>query len=196
MIEVERNFDLNSGDKEKLTEGATPLSKKEFEDIYYDNPEFDLTKKDYWLRERSGKWELKVPLNKETIEKRETDQYKEIDIEDEISKTLGLSGGNLRDILKLDGYEPFAKIVTKRESYQKGDFHLDFDVMDFGYVTFEAELMVETEADIPSAEKQILEFARQHGIPEHKGRGKVTVFLERFSPIHHKELVKAGVIKA
>lgn len=196
MIEVERNFDLNPGDKEKLIVDAVFLGKKEFEDIYYDNASFELTLKDFWLRKRSGKWELKVPLNKETADVRETDQYKELDDESEIADSLGLPSGDLSESLAKANYFPFATLVTSRESYNKGDFHLDFDVVDFGYTTFEAELLVETEDEITMAEKKILEFARENNIPEHKGKGKVVVYLQRFKPEHYEALVKAGVVKA
>lgn len=196
MIEVEKNFDLKTGDRERLIKGAKFLRKLVFQDIYYDNKSYDLTRKDYWFRKRDDKWELKVPLSKESIDNRLTDQYRELESEKEIAKELGLeeSPGFSQSVV-LAGYEPFAKIVTKRESYQKDNFHLDFDEMDFGFVTFEAELMVESTKDASRAEKRILNFAAEHGITEAKGRGKVIEYLARFSPLHYKALVKAGVIK-
>ncbi len=196
MIEVEKNFDLKEGDKERLIKGAKFLHKKIFQDIYYDNKDFHLTLKDYWFRRRQGKWELKVPLNKESISNRLTDQYHELESEEEIIKELGLKEQS--DFLKsvsLAGYEPFAEIVTERETYQKGDFHLDFDEMDFGFATFEAELMVKTQKEVSLAEKRILDFADEHRITKAKGRGKVTEYLARFRPEHYRSLVKVGVVK-
>lgn len=196
MIEVEKNFDLKTGDKERLIQGAKFLRKKTFQDIYYDNKNYDLTTKDYWLRKRDDKWELKVPLNKESINNRLTDQYHELENQEEIIKKLGLQKSpDFSQSVALAGYEPFAEIATIRESYEKGDFHLDFDKMDFGFVTFEAELMVETIGEVSFAEKRILDFAAEHGITETKGRGKVTEYLARFKPKHYKALLQAGVVK-
>src|SRR3989338_6378355 len=105
MIEVEKNFDLKPGDKERLIQDAKLIAEKTFTDIYYDTADFRLTTKDYWLRQREGKWELKVPLS-EAIRKKETDQYRELEDEEEIKRAIGSSWGLLK---------PFAKIVTTRE---------------------------------------------------------------------------------
>ena len=153
-------------------------------------------RKDYWLRKRDNKWELKVPLNKETIDNRLTDQYHELESEKEIAEELGLEEcEDFSQSIVLAGYEPFAKIVTDRESYRKGDFHLDFDEMDFDFVTFEAELMVESADDVSRAEKKILDFAVEHGIAETKGRGKVIEYLARFKPEHYEALLRTGVVR-
>jgi len=176
---------LKAGDKERLIESAKLIVKKTFTDIYYDADDFRLTTKDYWLRRRDGKWELKVPLG-QTIQKKETDQYRELENEEEIKKTIGASW----DLLK-----PFAKIITTRESYQKGEFHLDFDEMDFGFETFEAELMVNDEKDASTAEKKIMDFAREYGITSAPGAGKVIVYIKRNNPSHYQALLKAGVVR-
>src|SRR3989344_3797540 len=84
MIEVEKNFDLKPGDKERLIQDAKLIAEKTFTDIYYDTADFRLTTKDYWLRQREGKWELKVPLS-EAIRKKETDQYRELEDENDVS---------------------------------------------------------------------------------------------------------------
>lgn len=186
MIEVEKNFDLKPGDRERLIKGAKLIAKKTFTDIYYDAEDFRLTTKDYWLRQREGRWELKVPLGG-TIQKKDTDQYRELEDEEEIKKAIGANW----DLLK-----PFAKIVTTRESWQKGEFHLDFDQMDFGYTTFEAEIMVRDEKDIPVAEEKIMAFAREYGIASTPGAGKVIVYIERNSFSHYRALLKAGVVRA
>jgi predicted adenylyl cyclase CyaB len=196
MIEVEKNFDLRAGDKERLIEGSKFLHRKIFQDIYYDDKNYRLTKNDYWFRQRQDKWELKVPLNKESISNRLTDQYHELESDDEIVAELNLPKGvDISESIARMGYEPFAKIVTTRESYQKGDFHLDFDEMDFGFTTFEAELMVKSNKEVPLAEKRILNFAVEHGITENKGRGKVIEYLARFKPKHYEALLQVGVIQ-
>ena len=185
MIEVEKNFDLKAGDKERLIQDAKLISQKSFADIYYDTDDFRLTTKDYWLRQREGKWELKVPLGA-TIQRKETDQYYELEDEEEIKKTIGPDW----DLLK-----PFAKIVTKRESWQNGEFHLDCDEMDFGFETFEAEIMVKDEKDVPGAEEKIMAFARENGIASAHGAGKVIVYIQRNYPKHYDALLEAGVIR-
>lgn len=196
MIEVERNFDLRRGEKEKLIEGAKFLGKKEFTDVYFDTKDLKLSLGDHWLRTRDGKWELKVPLNKDKMAAdRKTDQYREIEDEKQILLALNLDSDNLAQSLSDNGYEPIATIKTTRESYQNGEFHLDFDETNFGYDTSEAELLVNDISEIPIAEQKIMEFAETFGLSKEKGRGKLTVYLERFQPEISNILLKAGIIK-
>lgn len=196
MIEVERNFDLREGEKEKLIEGAKFLGKKEFTDVYFDTKDLKLSLGDHWLRTRDGKWELKVPLNKDKMAAdRKTDQYREIEDENQILLELNLDSDNLTVSLTDNGYEPIATIKTRRESYQNGEFHLDFDETNFGYDTSEAELLVNDISEIPIAEQKIMEFAETFGLSKEKGRGKLTVYLERFQPEISNILLKAGIIK-
>ena len=212
MIEVEKNFDLKAGDKERLITGAVFLRKKAFTDVYYDTPDYDntnyesvrkyergtpcvclpvrvrtqagaqgaigatrhgavslskftLTGRDFWLRTRDGRFELKVPQNAGSIGSRMTDQYRELETDAEIATELEIAvRGGLGETVKTLGYEPFARIVTTRESYQKGGFHLDFDEMDFGFSALEVELMVEKPEDITDAEKLLMDFARAHAL--------------------------------
>ncbi len=196
MIEVERNFDLREGEKEKLIEGAKFLGKKEFTDVYFDTNDLKLSLNDHWLRTRDGKWELKVPLNKDKMAvDRKTDQYREIEDEKQILLELNLDLENLTASLTDKGYEPIATIKTTRESYQNGEFHLDFDETNFEYDTSEVELLVNDISEIQMAEQKIMDFAESFGLSKEKGRGKLTVYLERFKPEIFEPLVKAGIIK-
>src|SRR3990167_4202336 len=123
MIEVEKNFDLRQGDKERIIQGAKLLRRITFTDVYYDTPDFSLTGNDYWLRARDGKWELKVPLNKKFGSERQSDQYEELENEEEIRSRLKIAPfTNLRSKFTELGYKPFATITTKRESYEKKVF--------------------------------------------------------------------------
>lgn len=195
MIEIEKNFDLRPGDKERLIKGAKFLEKKTFTDIYYDTDDFQLTTKDFWLRQRDGKWELKVPLNGTAVD-RETDQYRELEDEKEIARALGLPGkAPLQKEIQDMGARSFATIVTNRERYRKGNFNLDFDEMDFGFSTFEAELMIENEDQIQETEQKIMDFAHEYEIDSTAGTGKVIVFIERNNPAHHKALLKSGIVR-
>ena len=195
MIEVEKNFDLKPGDKERLIVDATFVRRKTFTDIYYDTADFSLTRNDFWLRTRDGKFELKVPLNKENAKERKTDQYRELESDKEIISALNFSGrAGLAEELLQKGYVPFAAITTTRETYHKGDFHLDFDEMDFGFGTFEAELMVGNESEVSNAEKRILEFAEIHGISGEHARGKVIEYIFRRNPKHYETLLASRVV--
>lgn len=194
MIEVEKNFDLREGEKEKLIEGATFIGRKEFTDVYYDDNDLTLSLKDYWLRTRDGKWELKVPLNKDKEIDRKTDQYRELDTDEDISIELGCSGINLYKELTEKGFAPLAKITTVRESYSNTEFHIDFDTADFGYSTCEIECMVDNISQIEAAEDKIIAFATSLGLSNKKGRGKLTVFLERFKKGEYDKMVDAGII--
>ena len=93
------------------------------------------------------------------------------------------------------GINPFVTIITKRQSYKKGEFHLDFDEMDFGFSTFEAELMIENESDSKTASDRIMEFAKQHGLNGSAGAGKVIEYLKRNNRKHYDALLKAEVIR-
>lgn len=195
MIEVEKNFDLRPGDKERLIEGAKFLKKKTFTDVYYDNDVYNLTGRDYWLRTRDGRFELKVPLNTESIKHRATDQYHELETDAEIVAALKFPATkSLAAALAAAKYKPFATITTTRETYEKDGFHLDFDEMDFGFITFETELMVNEPDEIAEAERRIQEFAKEHGIAGTEGRGKVIEYIARNRPEHYRVLVTKGVI--
>ena len=163
MIEIEKNFDLRPEDKERLIQGAELIAKKTFTDVYYDSADFSLTTKDYWLRQRDGEWELKVPLNSKGMDRGETDLYEELETEQEIVEELKISTENeLSGELRKKGIVPFATITTEREYYRKSDFNLDFDIVkDLNYTTFEAELLVESPKEIPEAEKRIIDFAKE-----------------------------------
>ncbi len=197
MIEIEKNFDLQPGDKERLIRDAELLGKKSFTDVYYDNASYDLTGGDFWLRERDGRFELKVPLNEKGESRAATDRYKELESDEEIGRELGLdlSGKDLRRALAELGYSPFATITTEREQYRKEDFHLDFDeVPALNYTTTEIELMMNTPEETPAAEERILQFAKQHGLVN-PGHGKVIEYLRRHNPPHLQLLKEKGVVR-
>jgi len=91
MLEVEKNFDLVPGDKERLIKKAEFIEEKTITDTYYDSADYKLTCRDYWLRKRDGKFELKVPLNKANIHNRLTDQYKELETVENIAEELNIN---------------------------------------------------------------------------------------------------------
>ncbi|XP_045440674.1 thiamine-triphosphatase isoform X3 [Pipistrellus kuhlii] len=63
LIEVERKFVTGPETEGRLQElGGTLEHRVTFRDIYYDTPELNLMRTDYWLRQRENSgWELKIP---------------------------------------------------------------------------------------------------------------------------------------
>ena len=43
MIEIEKNFDLKSGDKERIIKDAKFIGRRQFTDVYYDTQDYKLT---------------------------------------------------------------------------------------------------------------------------------------------------------
>lgn len=196
MLEIEKKFELRPGDKERLIRDAAFIQRKTFTDVYYDVPDNLLTRRDFWLRARDGRFELKVPLGNGSIGGRKTDQYRELESNEEIARELNLHiATSLENALAEAGYLPFAKITTVRETYRKGDFRLDFDETDFGFAIFEVELMLTDGSDVDGAETRILEFAREHGIVGTGVHGKVIEYISRNRPEHYAALVASGVIE-
>lgn len=193
MIEVEKKFAIQKDELARLTTGAHFLGEKKFTDIYYDTADYVLTKKDIWLRSRTGKFELKFPMNG-TNKKHDMTAYDEIEDDTAISAKLGISGdGAFKEMLAISGYVPFATIVTTRSKYEKDGFHIDVDETDFGYSILEIELMVPSEGEISEAYKRILDFAAANGISvsEKRIRGKVIEYIRRNNPNHLRALEKA-----
>ncbi|XP_049604779.1 thiamine-triphosphatase [Syngnathus scovelli] len=60
-IEVERKFVCNANSLKTLEEIGVCVRQHQFQDRYFDTPQFDLTLRDVWLRQRKGCWELKCP---------------------------------------------------------------------------------------------------------------------------------------
>lgn len=197
MIEVEKKFLFTDGESAALTKNAEFLGEKIFTDNYYDTADYKLTTKDIWLRERDGKWELKVGLIKNG--KRVADQYDEIENEADIRRTLALSeGGELHSVLAENGYESFCVCKTTRRKYRKENFIIDMDAVDyrdFAYSLGEIELMVKEKSEIEVAVAKILEFAKAHHLTIAPVRGKGIEYLKRKKPEHYHALIAAGVVQ-
>ena len=195
MIEVEKKFILTPEQEKTLVEGAEFSGEKQFTDIYYDDADFSLTTKDIWLRERGGKFELKLPMN-ESLENRVSDQYRELDVEDDILAHFGARGISVKDFLIEKSYKPFCEITTTRRKYKKEGFGIDLDVMDFSYIVSEIEYMTDDESKIKEATQSIITFAKQFGIDINAVvRGKVAEFLRIKNPAHFQALIDAKVIR-
>ena len=196
MIEVEKKFILTTEQEKSLIEGADFLGEKKFTDIYYDDEDFSLTKKDLWLRNREGRFELKIPMN-ESIEKRISDQYRELESDEEILKYFNAEGTlSVEDFLAKKKYKPFCILKTVRKKYKKEEFNIDLDSTDFGYTLAEIEHMITDQSKIEETIDAIIEFAKRHNIISTEYiRGKVTEYLRRNNPTHFQALIDAKVIK-
>lgn len=208
MIEIEKKFILTDAQKKRLLEKAEFLGEKTFIDVYYDTPEYALTKNDIWLRARDGNFELKLPLQKN--EKGLTNQYHEIEGEEKIRQIFGIvPKGNFLEDIQSFGYAAFCECKTTRKKYRKEKFIIDLDevifhkdsaqggsnhVRDFKYSIAEIELIIASEGEIKKANDEILAFADLMGLENKNLRGKVLEYLLRHKPEHYKALVDAGVV--
>ena len=177
-IEVEHKFSVNSETRDKLVAiGAVRKGFHSFKDVYYDTPVHSLTFQDYWLRKRNGVWQLKSPL-KSHPSKPLTDQYKETETEDEILKLLQASEILSEEAPSLDqlvidrGLSPIAEFTTTRETWLLEDpreegmsgMNVVLDSTNSGYEIGEAEVMVESTALVPTAEKIVRDLAERIGV--------------------------------
>lgn len=198
MFEVEQNFNLSSDQKERLLNGVEFRHEKTILDAYFDTPSYALSRKDFWLRDRDGRFELKVPADMRGASV--IDQYEELETEKEIRRALGFSEiEDMRDVLVKNGYRPFCVCTTLRKTYAKDGFTIVLDEVGYRdsawtYKTCEIELLVETREQMPEASRRITEFAAAHGLTSEYLLGKVVAYLQREKPEHYRALVSAGVI--
>ena len=133
----------------------------------------------------------------ESIERRISDQYREVEDEKEIVKYFNTgSNEGLPNFLLQNNYTPFCSITTTRKKYQKDGFGIDLDSMDFGYTLAEIEYMTDDESGIQEVTHSIIKFAEKHSINTHSMvRGKVVEYLRTNNPVHFQALIDAKVIK-
>lgn len=198
MIEIEQKFLVTKNQLDQLLGQIEFIQEKVFTDIYYDTPDYSLTKDDIWLRQRDGVWELKVPLDgleKDYI----TDHYEEIDDERKIGEFLQIDSiNNLSQDLAVYNYRPFCELTTTRRKYKQGDFNIDVDVVkgdNFNYAILELELLIEVLADAQIAKTKILTWAKAQGLAVKSVYGKVIAYLQQERLQHFQALVDSGTIK-
>lgn len=194
MFEVEKGFILTPKQEKSLIEGAEFLGEKKITDTYYDDENYSLTGNDIWFRKRNGNFELKIPMNV-SIEERVSDQYKEIENEQDILNYFKSNKKTMAELLQEKEFKPFCTIITTRKKYKKDGFNIDFDETDFGYNCMEIEHMVEDESKMKESTESIIEFAKNHGITEGDRWGKVVEFIKRSNPAHFQALLDAKIIK-
>jgi predicted adenylyl cyclase CyaB len=193
MIEVEKKFKAEKNELARLIAGAHFLREDKHTDVYYDTADYALTKRDIWLRMRSGKFELKYPIGAADAV-HDVTVYDEIENDAAIAAKLGMpTDKSLQDVLVSLGYVPFATITTTRAKYEKDGFHIDIDEADFGYSILEIELMVSDKNEVDSAGGHILDFAAKNGISvsEKQVRGKVREYIRLNNPRQARILEEA-----
>lgn len=198
MIEIEKKFLLNDDDISRLTQGAEFLGEKTFTDSYFDTEDYSLTRHDKWLRNRDGRFELKLPMHEGAGQGARVDQYDELEDEDSIRAHLSLPSGDMANVLAEQGYTAFATVTTTRRKYQKGGFGIDLDIVDLKgspYHIGEIEVMVNDKSEMDAAADEITQFATQHGLRILPVRGKVVEYIKRHRPDHYQALVAAGAIQ-
>eukprot|EP00741_Cyanophora_paradoxa_P008088 tig00001258_g7827.t1 len=115
-IEVERKFAVTPEDEARVERALRLRSEKSFTDVYYDAPGFPLTRRDVWLRERSGAWELKRPAllpgaGGEGGAPDGVDRYEEVEgrARRPRPRPRAAAGGLARRRASREGYEAFAR---------------------------------------------------------------------------------------
>ena len=172
------------------------MGEKKLIDVYYDDSQYSLTRKDIWLRSRDGRFELKAPMNV-PIEERVADRYRELETDREILAYLKLpENKTLGDALRDGGYGPFATIAATRKKYRKDGYNIDLDTADFGYQVAEIEYMTDEASSMDGVTRKIMEYAGSHGLSSGDViYGKVVEFLKRNNPAHFQALRDAKVIQ-
>ncbi|XP_064797626.1 thiamine-triphosphatase isoform X2 [Oncorhynchus masou masou] len=194
-VEVERKFVCDADIQKQLEEiGAVCIGQKQFQDKYFDTPDFLLTLRDVWLRCRQGCWELKCT----TVTKAE-------DIVGEPQKAELCSRyqeiTNLSQIqLKVREFMT-EEFTTQRCSFTfggEGDesgVRVDLDQADFGYCVGEIEVLVPQGEDIQSALRKIEKTAQRLGLSgDQRVQGKMDVYLQRYCPEHYAKLLSAYIL--
>lgn len=167
-VEIERKFKVTADTKIKLVEiGAELHKEKVFLDKYYDNPDYSLTLKDCWLRQRNESWELKVVNGQFT---KLASQYQEITETNEIADflvnhfhRLDLKGLAVDLVIKKLDLQPFVEYTTTRQTYFLPECIIDLDLTDFGYQVGEIEVMATDKSQIPRALETITSVAGKLG---------------------------------
>ncbi|KAM3860632.1 thiamine-triphosphatase [Diretmus argenteus] len=218
-VEVERKFVCNADTPKTLEEnGAVCVGQRQFQDQYFDTPDFSLTLRDMWLRKRQGCWELKCPTITTATRSEEIsgEQPKEAALCTRYKEIISLPEIQLRvkEVLNGDGEMAcqekedeswlsklnlacFAKFTTVRRSFvlEEEGVQIDLDQADFGYHVGEIEVLVSEEEDVQSALEKIAKTARKLGLTgDQRIQGKMDVYLQRYCPEHYAKLLSAHIL--
>ena len=196
MIEVEIKVQVTKEQKQNLLQGATFVSKKDFNDIYYDTTDYHLTINGYWLRKRGNIFELKYPA----------DPSGNFNIHKNIAMCEITDESKIIQILKLDEqkslvhnltnspYKPLYTLYTIREKYHKDGFIIDFDHATFEDLTYEIceiETIVNTQEQSAEALDKLYTFIKPYNISSHRAEGKFGFFIKRKYPAHYEAVLNS-----
>lgn len=205
MIEIERKFLPPASGLDDLLSDFTLQKTKTNSDRYFDTPDFRLTAREWWLRERNGKFELKI-AKEQKHSGFPTDVFDELETDGEIYAALGIqeTPKGLFEDLKNSGFIPFAHLETQRSTYQQGDMFIDIDHVtslpvesmpdsSFEYDLVEIEIMVQNEDEIEAAQKRIYDFAESRGLSSGYTPGKLLAYIKQCRPEQYEVLRTNGI---
>ncbi|XP_053268873.1 thiamine-triphosphatase [Pleuronectes platessa] len=214
-LEVERKFICDADTLKTLEElGAVCVGQQQFQDQYFDNPQFDLTLRDMWLRKRKGCWELKCPAEETNGEQSRAaalcTRYKEITTLHEIQLRVAEVIPDVcedRDAEKASSHQDdswlsrrnlacFADFTTARQSFKLEEgVQIDLDQADFGYHVGELEVVVPEGGDVQAALEKIERTAQKLGLTgDRRVEAKMSIFLKRYHPEHYAKLLNAHIL--
>jgi thiamine-triphosphatase len=216
-IEVERKFFLNSADtlQQRVAEhGGDSLGVVSFTDSYWDTDDCTLTRRDTWLRQRDGQWELKLPVEDARRSGGERSVFREIEQAPAVAAALEslLTGWTSSDVvdaasgdcnvrlessLREAALAPFATFTTTRSKLRLGKCSIDADVADFGHSVLEIEVMCADQGEVVAAEAEIARVAHLIGAEPlgPQSGGKLETYIRRHCPSVLANLVEAGVLQ-
>lgn len=196
MIEIEKDVIPSPEAIDRLAREAEFLGEKTLRDIYFDTPDYRLGKKDYWLRSRNGKFELKF-IEPGAIS---SSAYREVEDDEGIKQALGFPPEvSLVDHLRSSSFLPFCDCTTVRREYRLEGIKVDLDEATYQNSAFtfhaaEIELMVKRPDQIKDAELALEAFAEKYGFRFLKTYGKIIEYVKQERPEQFETLLASGVL--
>lgn len=222
VIGVEEKFSLMNRDRTDLEDrlrqlGFSMFKKVNMVDWYFDNWNYDLLRRDCWLRCRdtgtSSQWQLKCGQTSHA----RTAVYEEIDGVQAAEFACSLLTRPKLDqfhgyiipthnrpsepVLPISdsGLTSFAKIDTHRSSWKvaAGKFRaltVDLDATNFEYAVGEVEAIVEDAEHIDSARELVQELIQEIGGESDKAAGKLEYYLQMNRPEVYKICIDCNVL--
>lgn len=183
-VEIERKFIVPDDCEEKLLKLGCHFNKQdEFTDDYYDTDNYQLALKDYWLRNRSGTWQMKYALP-QLPHCRDTTRYCETETESEILDLLsGFSSekaGSVQEFVRTN-CQPLAVIKTMRKCYSYGNVTVALDITDCGFRIGEVEVVAKEGEGYTEGLKAVDDLASKLGFHPTK-EGKLEHYLRTRNP--------------
>ncbi|XP_045566479.1 thiamine-triphosphatase isoform X3 [Salmo salar] len=194
-VEVERKFVCDADIQKQLEEiGAVCIGQKQFQDKYFDTPDFLLTLRDVWLRCRQGCWELKCATVTKAEDRVGEPQKAELCSRYQEITNLSQIQLKVREVMKEEFTTQRCSFTFGGEGDESG-VRVDLDQADFGYCVGEIEVLVPKGEDIQSALRKIEKTAQRLGLSGHQRvQGKMDVYLQRYCPEHYAKLLSAHIL--